>query len=95
MATGDDLLMDMDEGILLQLVNSCSVIICCRVTPIQKQNMVWLMRKNKCTTLGIGDGANDVNMINTAHVGIGIKGVEGAQAAICSDYAISEFQLLG
>ena len=37
--------------------------------------MVWLMRSHKCTTLSIGDGANDVNMINTAHVGIGIKGV--------------------
>ena len=57
--------------------------------------MVWLMRKNRFTTLAIGDGANDVNMINTAHVGIGIKGVQGAQAALCSDYAISEFQLLG
>ena len=56
--------------------------------------MVWLMRKNKCTTLAIGDGANDVNMINTAHVGVGIKGVEGAQAALCSDYAISQFQIL-
>lgn len=51
--------------------------------------MVWLMRKNKFTTLSIGDGANDVNMINTAHVGVGIKGVEGAQAALCSDYAIT------
>ena len=57
--------------------------------------MVWLMRKNRYTTLAIGDGANDVNMINTAHVGVGIKGVEGAQAALCSDYAISEFQILG
>jgi phospholipid-transporting ATPase len=56
--------------------------------------MVWLMRKHKCTTLSVGDGANDVNMINTAHVGVGIKGVEGAQAALCSDYAISEFQIL-
>jgi P-type E1-E2 ATPase len=37
--------------------------------------MVWLIRKNKHTTLAIGDGANDVNMINTAHVGVGIKGV--------------------
>jgi phospholipid-transporting ATPase len=80
--------------VLLQLVNSCKAIICCRVTPKQKQDMVWLMRKNKCTTLAIGDGANDVNMINTAHVGVGIKGVEGAQAALCSDYAISEFQIL-
>ena len=84
----------MDEKLLLKLVNLCSAVICCRVTPKQKQDMVWLMRKNKCTTLAIGDGANDVNMINMAHVGIGIKGVEGAQAALCSDYAISEFQIL-
>ena len=88
-ATGDDLLHLDDETLLLELVNSCSAVICCRVTPKQKQDMVWLMRKNQCTTLSIGDGANDVNMINTAHVGIGIKGVEGAQAALCSDYAIS------
>ena len=93
--TGDDLLKSPDEKLLLSLINSCKAIVCCRVTPKQKQDMVWLMRKNKCTTLGIGDGANDVNMINTAHVGVGIKGVEGAQAAICSDYAISEFKILG
>ena len=56
-------------------MDSCSAIICCRVTPRQKQDMVWLMRKHKATTLSIGDGANDVNMINTAHVGVGIRGV--------------------
>ncbi len=89
MATGEDLLAPVDEKQLLLLVNQCQAVICCRVTPKQKQDMVWLMRKNKCTTLAIGDGANDVNMINTAHVGVGIKGVEGAQAALCSDYAIS------
>lgn len=93
--TGDDLLRITDESKLLELVHSCKSIIASRVTPKQKQDLVWLMRKNKQTTLGIGDGANDVNMINTAHVGVGIKGVEGAQAALCSDYAISEFQIIG
>ena len=88
-ATGENLLTPMDERVLVELVKKCKAVICCRVTPKQKQDMVWLMRKNKCTTLAIGDGANDVNMINTAHVGVGIKGVEGAQAALCSDYAIS------
>jgi phospholipid-transporting ATPase len=47
------------------------------------------------TTLAIGDGANDVNMITAAHVGIGIRGVEGQQAARASDYAIGEFKILG
>ena len=43
----------------------------------------------KAITLAIGDGANDVNMIAQAHVGIGIEGLEGMQAARASDYAIS------
>lgn len=73
--TGDDLLIPSSEQELLEFVNGFDSIICCRVTPKQKQDMVWMMRKNKFTTLAIGDGANDVNMINTAHVGIGIKGV--------------------
>lgn len=45
-------------------------------------------------TLSIGDGANDVPMISAAHVGIGIKGVEGQQAARASDYAVGEFKHL-
>ena len=45
-------------------------------------------------TLGIGDGANDVNMICEAHVGVGIQGLEGMQAARSSDYAISQFSFL-
>ena len=44
--------------------------------------------------MAIGDGANDVNMITAAHVGIGIKGVEGQQAARASDYSIGEFKVL-
>ena len=44
--------------------------------------------------MAIGDGANDVSMITAAHIGIGIKGVEGYQAARASDYAIAEFKLL-
>lgn len=42
----------------------------------------------------MGDGANDVNMISAAHVGIGIKGVEGQQAARASDYVVGEFKTL-
>ena len=45
--------------------------------------------------MAIGDGANDVNMISQAHVGIGIQGLEGMQAARASDYAISQFRYLG
>ena len=49
--------------------------------------------KNK-VTLAIGDGANDVSMILSAHIGIGILGKEGSQAARSSDYAIGQFQFL-
>ena len=46
----------------------------------------------KCTSLSIGDGANDVNMIQTANVGVGIFGKEGNQATGFSDYAIPQFK---
>ena len=48
----------------------------------------------RAITMSIGDGANDVNMIAQAHVGIGIEGLEGMQAARASDYAISQFRFL-
>jgi phospholipid-transporting ATPase len=55
--------------------------------------MVTLVKQNlKCTTLAIGDGANDVSMIQAADVGIGITGHEGLQAARSSDYAIGQFR---
>ena len=51
-------------------------------------------RNPKKTTLAIGDGANDVNMINAAHIGVGISGLEGQQAASAADYAIGQFRFL-
>jgi len=74
----------------------CESVVCCRVSPKQKQEVVSLVRREKptATTLAIGDGANDVNMIVAAHVGIGIRGVEGQQAARASDYAVGEFKVL-
>jgi len=44
--------------------------------------------------LAVGDGANDVNMITAAHIGVGVKGVEGNQAARAADYVIGEFKVL-
>ena len=46
-------------------------------------------------TLAVGDGANDVAMINAAHVGVGIEGEEGVQAVNASDYAVGQFSFLG
>lgn len=62
---------------------------CCRVTPKQKAEVVRLVKtKLKKITLAIGDGANDVNMIQEAHIGVGIYGNEGMRAVQASDYAI-------
>jgi len=66
------------------------VVIACRVSPKQKAEIVKMVKEKypKATTLAIGDGANDVNMITSAHVGVGISGLEGQQAARAADYAI-------
>lgn len=68
-------------------------VICCRVSPVQKAQVVALVRKHsKRICLAIGDGANDVSMIQTANVGVGIIGLEGTQAVRASDYAFKEFR---
>ncbi|XP_068123079.1 phospholipid-transporting ATPase IB isoform X4 [Hyperolius riggenbachi] len=76
----------------LDLALSCKAVICCRVSPLQKSEIVDMVKKHvNAITLAIGDGANDVGMIQTAHVGVGISGNEGMQATNNSDYAIAQF----
>lgn len=73
------------------------MIICCylRVSPLQKSEVVEMVKKQvKVITLAIGDGANDVSMIQTAHVGVGISGNEGLQAANSSDYSIAQVSVI-
>ena len=78
-----------------KLIQRSRSLICCRASPSQKSQIVKFVRKRTdSTTLAIGDGGNDVNMIRTANVGIGIFGKEGYQAAYNSDYAISQFKYL-
>ncbi|XP_018331633.1 probable phospholipid-transporting ATPase IA isoform X4 [Agrilus planipennis] len=79
----------------LKLCISCKVVICCRVSPMQKAEVVeYITQYTKAVTLAIGDGANDVAMIQKAHVGVGISGQEGLQAACASDYSIAQFRFL-
>ena len=80
----------------IQVGELVNVVLACRVSPKQKADIVQVMRErfpNK-TTLSIGDGANDVNMITTAHVGVGISGLEGQQAARSADFVIGQFRFL-
>ncbi|KAK2196159.1 bifunctional P-type ATPase [Babesia duncani] len=79
----------------VELCTFCHTAICCRMTPALKGIIVSLFKNRlKKITLAIGDGGNDCNMIQTAHVGVGIKGQEGLQAFNVSDYGICNFRFL-
>ncbi|OQR83170.1 phospholipid-transporting ATPase [Achlya hypogyna] len=99
---GDALYHVMNDGPALDafatVVRQCEVVLACRTSPMQKAQIVELVQVGGCLAhgrvLAIGDGANDVAMIQTAHVGVGISGQEGLQAANCSDYAVGEFSFL-
>ena len=95
---GDTLKLMLDESLkqrFLLLCKQCKSVLCCRVSPSQKAAVVSMV-KNGLTvmSLAIGDGANDVAMIQAADVGVGIAGEEGRQAAMSSDYAIGQFRFL-
>ncbi|XP_047317013.1 probable phospholipid-transporting ATPase 4 [Impatiens glandulifera] len=79
----------------LNLAVGCASVICCRVSPRQKALVTRLVKEGTGkTTLAIGDGANDVGMIQEADIGVGISGVEGMQAVMASDFSIAQFQFL-
>jgi phospholipid-translocating ATPase len=83
------------KHLLLRLAMECEGVLCCRVSPKQKALVVNLVKDGIDTmTLAIGDGANDVSMIQAADVGVGISGEEGLQAVNSSDYAIAQFRFL-
>ncbi|ORY71498.1 uncharacterized protein BCR38DRAFT_331668 [Pseudomassariella vexata] len=92
-------LIEKDEPLKLlffELVIRIDAVICCRASPSQKAMLVKSIRDTdpSSLTLAIGDGANDVPMIQASHVGIGISGREGLQAARISDYSIAQFRFL-
>ncbi|KAF5466412.1 hypothetical protein F2P56_016338 [Juglans regia] len=79
----------------LGLAVACASVICCRVSPKQKAMVTRLVKEGTGkTTLAIGDGANDVGMIQEADIGVGISGVEGMQAVMASDFSIAQFRFL-
>lgn len=83
------------DKLFLDLAMQCKAVVCCRVSPLQKALVVKLVKRNtKALLLAIGDGANDVSMIQAAHVGVGISGMEGMQAARSADVSIGQFRYL-
>ena len=84
------------QALFYELAVLADSVICCRASPSQKAGLVKAVRTlvKGSITLAIGDGANDIAMIQEAHVGIGITGKEGLQAARVSDYSIAQFRFL-
>ena len=95
---GDTLKLVLDDKLkqkFLLLCKECRSVLCCRVSPAQKAAVVMMVKHGlDVMTLSIGDGANDVSMIQAADVGVGIAGEEGLQAVNSSDYAIAQFRFL-
>ncbi|KAL4891051.1 hypothetical protein BDV59DRAFT_183114 [Aspergillus ambiguus] len=92
-------MIESDETLRVRFFNLTVLVdsvICCRASPKQKAFLVKSIRTKvkDSVTLAIGDGANDIAMIQEAHVGIGITGKEGLQAARISDYSIAQFRFL-
>lgn len=94
----------LNPDLRLQFVRAglmCTAVLCCRVSPLQKSEVVTAVRsqyhltglkKNmSCVALGVGDGANDVSMLQAADVGVGVHGKEGSQAVMAADYAVGQF----
>jgi phospholipid-translocating ATPase len=83
------------EKVFFEVAMKCPSVICCRCSPTQKARIVRNIKKytNK-RTCAIGDGGNDVSMIQEAHVGIGLEGKEGKQASLAADYSINKFKHL-
>ncbi|GLA13951.1 hypothetical protein AnigIFM62618_011369 [Aspergillus niger] len=95
---GDCLRLMLDDALrqkFLLLCRRCKSVLCCRVSPAQKAAVVDMVKTGlNIMALSIGDGANDVAMIQKADVGVGIAGEEGRQAVMCADYAIGQFRFL-
>ena len=85
------------EPLFLKLATICRTVVACRVSPEQKRLMVRMVKLGvspRPVTLAIGDGANDVAMIQEAQIGVGISGKEGKQAVNSSDFSIAQFKYL-
>ncbi|KAI7985561.1 putative phospholipid-transporting ATPase 9 [Camellia lanceoleosa] len=81
------------KDLFMDLAIGCASVICCRSSPKQKALSLVKVRTGK-TTLAVGDGANDVGMLQEADIGVGISGFEGMQAVMSSDIAIAQFRFL-
>ncbi|XP_017310328.1 probable phospholipid-transporting ATPase IIB [Ictalurus punctatus] len=84
------------EHEFVELACQCPAVVCCRCSPTQKAQIVRLLQQHTANrTCAIGDGGNDVSMIQAADCGIGIEGKEGKQASLAADFSITQFKHIG
>ncbi|XP_062870920.1 probable phospholipid-transporting ATPase IIB isoform X2 [Trichomycterus rosablanca] len=84
------------EHEFVELACQCPAVVCCRCSPTQKAQIVRLLQQHTSNrTCAIGDGGNDVSMIQAADCGIGIEGKEGKQASLAADFSITQFKHIG
>ncbi|XP_014977718.2 putative phospholipid-transporting ATPase IIB isoform X7 [Macaca mulatta] len=84
------------EHEFVELACQCPAVVCCRCSPTQKAHIVTLLQQHTGRrTCAIGDGGNDVSMIQAADCGIGIEGKEGKQASLAADFSIRQFRHIG
>uniref|UniRef100_A0A4W3HVC6 Phospholipid-transporting ATPase n=1 Tax=Callorhinchus milii TaxID=7868 RepID=A0A4W3HVC6_CALMI len=84
------------EHEFVELACQCPAVVCCRCSPTQKAQIVKLLQQHTGKrTCAIGDGGNDVSMIQAADCGIGIVGKEGKQASLAADFSITQFKHIG
>lgn len=90
------LLLDHLADEFYELSRVCWAVVCCRMSPSQKAETVKLVKNSKDSPrcAAVGDGANDVSMIQEAHFGIGVMGKEGRQAVRCADVGLAQFRFL-
>nr|XP_035127296.2 probable phospholipid-transporting ATPase IIB isoform X5 [Callithrix jacchus] len=84
------------EHEFMELACQCPAVVCCRCSPTQKACIVTLLQQHTGRrTCAIGDGGNDVSMIQAADCGIGIEGKEGRQASLAADFSVTQFRHIG
>lgn len=93
---GDSLQFYLDNApaAFVSVTMNLTSVVCSRCSPTQKADIVRLIKASKKRTCAIGDGGNDVSMIQAAHVGIGLVGKEGKQASLAADFSITQFSHL-
>ncbi|KAH9914070.1 aminophospholipid-transporting P-type ATPase [Epithele typhae] len=89
------LCLNMFKNEFIEIATKLSAVVACRCSPTQKADVARLIRHHtKKRVCCIGDGGNDVSMIQAADVGVGIVGKEGKQASLAADFSVTQFSFL-